>query len=273
MAVKTPYLAAENSAMDRRSRGLHRFLVSSPVLLLIAVGLVGHLKKPHHIGAAGSAEYEKRVLAYRERVAAAQKLLVTLRHSDPDGIEAEAKNWSDDFAAGKLTALPPAAYEDHLANGVRGEVLQTALGLATSVIIRAEHTVQEKPAEAAGAAMLAAETAFGVRNFELESHIKASMVARRSLNLMIQAWPTLPEATREAYRVRLRSMVMPEDETQKLADLEKRQLREYIQRMGQESLNKEFSEAKENATTDREELAARRGTREHGARLAKLLQP
>jgi hypothetical protein len=273
MAVKTPYLAAENSAMDRRSRGLHRFLVSSPVLLLIAVGLVGHLKKPHHEGAAGSADFDRRVLAYRPRVAAVQDLLMSLKHSNPSKIEAEAKNWSDDFAAGKLSALQPAAYEDRLGNSVRGEVLHAGLGLATSVVIHAEATMRQGHTTAAAEeAMVAAETAFGVRGFELESHIQASMTIRRTLNLLRQAWPQLPEAIRETYRARLKAMKMGEDETEKLANLEKQQLREYVQRMGIENLPADFSEAKQNAATDREQLASRRALTEHNSRLSKLIQ-
>ena len=273
MAVKTPYLAAENSAMDRRSRGLHRFLVSSPVLLLIAVGLVGHIKKPHHEGAAGSADYDRRVLAYQPRVVVAEDVMLPQRHADPEKIKEEAQNWAAGFAAGKLTALQPAAYEDHLGSSVRGEVLHAGLGLSSALAIHAEETMRKgRTEDAAEEAILAAETAFGLRGFELESHIQASMTIRRTLVLLTQAWPLLSPTQRDAFRVRLRAMKMGADETLKLANLEKKQRRDYIQHLGKENVAADFAPDRQDETTDREQAASQRGLVEHNARLEKLIQ-
>lgn len=273
MSVKTPYLAAENSALDRRSRGLHRFLVSSPVLLLVAVGLVGHLTKPHHEGAAGTADYDQRVLAYQPRVAAAEALMIPLAQPDLKKIHEEAKKWTDDFASGKLTALQPAAYEDHLRDGPRGEILHDGLELATTLAIHSEESWRQgNAAVAADEAMLAAETAFGLRGFELESHIQASMTIRRTLALLGEVWPKLSTTDREAYRARLRTMKMGADEPKKLADLEKLQLKAYVQRQGRENLPPDMVPERQNESTDREQAAAEHGVEEHNARLEKLLQ-
>src|SRR5690349_2225028 len=108
------YLAADDYAMDRRSRRLHRFLVSSPVVLLIALSAVGHLRKPAYVGAAGSPEYDRQVLAYRDRVVAVAEIVHHKEAEKQRFLPVEAGKWVAGYRSGTLLPLRPAAYEDHL---------------------------------------------------------------------------------------------------------------------------------------------------------------
>lgn len=273
MSVKSPYLAAEHSAMDRRSRGLHRFLVSSPILLLLAVGLVGHLKKAHHVGAAGTAEYDQNVLAYQKRVARAEDILGPFDPGTISQVMEEAGNWAKGYADGTLKTLEPAAFEDHLNDSPRGEALRAGLGLSAELGVNAEEEVAKgQVADAAEKALVSGEAAFGLRNFELQAHIQCTMALRRTLNILTRAWPQLPAATRAAYQVRLRPLIVPEGEPAKMAALEKQQLKDYIKRQGRENIPPEIDIDKEDSTTDRQQMAAERSIADLNGKIAKLLQ-
>jgi len=272
MSVKSPYLAAEHSVMDRRSRGLHRFLVSSPVLLLLAVGLIGHLKKAHHVGAAGTAEYDQNVLAYQGRVAAAEALLS--RTGPPvDAILEEAGRWDAGFTSGQLKPLEPAAFEDHLNDGARGQVLRAGLGLSAELGLRAEAALRDgQPGRAAEEAMTSCESAYGLRGFELQAFVQSTMAVRRGVLVLSRAWPSLTSEEREGFRKRLRPLLAPLDEPEKLANTEKAQLKEYVQRQGREYLPPDVDPTKEDDTTDRQRMASDRSLADMNAKIQKLLQ-
>ena len=100
MTLDTPFLAAESPAA-RRSRALHRFTVASPLVLLMAVGLVGHVRRAPYAAPAGMAEYDRRVLAYGPRVAAVRSLAAQARLPLAQ-VRVEAERWVDAYRAGRL---------------------------------------------------------------------------------------------------------------------------------------------------------------------------
>ena len=179
MMVESPFLAAENSAYERRTRAFYRFVVASPLVLLITLGLVGHLHKPAFTGAKGSAEYDRRVLAFRERVIAATRATSKVTGSEEEAVR-EAKAWVSEFEAGKIGALPPAAYEDHFRDSVRNEVVATALLLSSKVVSGAEREMLAgHPASAARRALLGAQAIAPLGESELIASVETVMAERR----------------------------------------------------------------------------------------------
>lgn len=236
MALKTHYLASEEYAMDRRSRRLHRFLVSSPVALLIAISAVGHLRKPAYHGAAGTVEYDRRVLAYRDRVVAADGLTSRGAHASFAPLRTEAQNWADGFRTGKLAPLQPAAYEDHLREGVRGDVLTSGIRLSAQLSAAARRALhQGRFPEAANASLLATETATGMRRFELEAYVLCLHSARRPLDLLGTAWPNLTVQQRLNLKPRLEALKVDLQEPQALVQLDDRLIEDYLSRQGRQS--------------------------------------
>lgn len=267
MALKTPYLAAENSAMERRSRALHRFLAGSPIALLIAVGLVGHIRKPPYAHPAGSAEYDRQVLAYQPRVAATH----AFRRGDdePSLLEvAEAKVWIEGYASGALKPIGPAVYEDHLRDGVRGEIVRNGLNLASDVALAADRTLAKgKSAEGAQEALLASETAFGLRNFEIQAYLQSLLLVRRGLGLVAQAWPSLPNATKDALRPRIQALRVDSSEVDQLAKIENDQFTDYLRRQKIAS-PRDADPRLDGGASDQEVAAAKRSVNMSNARVA-----
>jgi hypothetical protein len=222
--------------MDRRARGLHRFLVSSPVVLLIAISAVGHLRKPAHIGAAGTADYDRRVLAYRDRVVEAERI------TDPDGpsnlaaLENEAKKWTEGYRSGQLEPLQPVAYEDHLRDGVRGEVFTAGLMLSSKLSANAKTAFENgRYVQAASDSLLATETVLGMREFEFEAYLLCIHSARRSLDTLELTWPHLSAAERLALKPRLEALIVDPKEQETLIDMDERHVNDYFERQGRQN--------------------------------------
>lgn len=229
MVLEPTYLASENSAIERRSRSLHRFLVGSPVALLVAVGLVAHFPKPPHRQPSGSAGYDRQVLAYVGRVAAAQKLRKA-GGSDAE-VYGQSRSWVAGYASGELVAVAPAGYEDHLREGVRGEILRAGLSLASEDAVRAGRSLfAGRAKQAAEGAVLAAETARGLRMFEVQAHLQCLVVVRRSLLVVEAAWPSVPAATKAALRPRIEALAFDPAEVEQLYDTERAQFEDYLRR-------------------------------------------
>ena len=230
MALPSPRLAAVNAVAERRSRALHRFIVASPVLLLIAIGLVGHLRHRPYASPAGTAEYDRRVLAYRERVAAAQALPDD--DSPPFGpYSVEASRWVAGFRSGALTPLTPATYEDHLQTGVRGEVFRSGLTLALGLAVAAERRLDTgHPQDAASGALLCAQTAHGLRGFEIQACLQSLLVQRRAMGVLAGAWPSLAPSARRAMRVSIADLRVDPTEVERMWAAEEARNEDYERR-------------------------------------------
>lgn len=236
MGLMTSYLAAEDSTMDRRARGLHRFLVSSPVVLLIAISAVGHLRKPAHIGAAGTADYDRRVLAYRDRVVEVERMTNPEAPPRVTALESEAQKWTAGYRSGTLEPLQPVAYEDHLRDGVRGEVLTAGLMLSSRLSAGAKTALEKgNYAQAAKDSLLATETVFGMRDFEFEAYLLCIHSARRSLDTLESAWPHLSAPERLALMPRLKELTVDPKEQEELIELDERHISDYFERQGRQN--------------------------------------
>ncbi|RYG26026.1 hypothetical protein EON82_04935 [bacterium] len=248
--------------MDRRSRRLHRFLVSSPVVLLIAISAVGHLRKPAHVGAAGTPEYDRRVLAYRDRVVAVQSLPRSEKASKLASLTAEADKWVDGYRSGTLLPLQPAAYEDHLREGVRGEVLTAGLRLGSQLTYQAGQALEQKSyAKAASTSVLAAETILGLREFELQAYLQCVYSARRSLTGAQGAWPFLSKAERDALRPRIEAMRLTAQEPETLLRLDEHLLNDYINRQGRSNTTSAIDAVALAKADEQQQRAVDKGTR------------
>lgn len=273
MSLKRPFLAAENSAMQRRQRALYRFLAGSPLALLLAVAAVGHFPHPPYPHPAGNADYNARVLAYRDVVAASQELR-RARAPSADGLVRLAHEWVDGYAAGRLSPIESAVFEDHFRDGARGEIVRAALDLATTLSLRASRSQESGQAQtAAEQAVLAAETAFGVRGFDLQSHLQSLLAVRRCLLILELVWPRLDPEAKEALRPRLRRMVVAPGEIDALATREQTQLDEYLrrQKIPASSLGSPELRFIEGPNTE-ERAAAKRGAQFSNARIEAFLR-
>ena len=236
MDPTTQYLAAANSANLRRHRALYRSIVASPFVLMLAVGLVGHIHGKAHFQPAGSRDYDRRVLAYRDRVVAVEAALGSSQTSSSD-LEREAQRWISGFASGDLTSLTPAYYEDHLRDGSRGEVLRAGLALSTALSVRADEALEGgKVVEGARDSLLAAETSHGLRNFEISGFLQCLLTSRRGLSVLASAWPHLPTIERNALRPQLRALTIAPKEIDALQALDRDQRDDYQSRQGSASL-------------------------------------
>ena len=241
MPLDSPYLAAANSAAERRSRALHRTIVAAPMLLLIALGLIGHLRPRAYPHPAGMRDYDARVLAYRDRVVAVAGLMEEDRQPTLDALEREARNWTAGYAAGTLVPIEPAAYEDHLRDGVRGEILRSGLGLASRLLTAAQTAVPQSPSEVARTSLLAAETVQTMRGAEMQALLQSLMVQRRALALLSKAWPSLPEAERARFRPRLARLAIATDEVDRIAAAEAAREADYARRQSLPAFGKKDS--------------------------------
>ena len=272
MALRTPYLAADNAGMERRARALHRFLVASPIALLIAVGLVAHLRKPPFPHPAGSAAYDRNVLAYRDRVAEVARLR-KLPAGAPNA-EAEARKWVAGYRSGELVAVPSAFYEDRLRDGVRGEVVRAGVALSSEVAQRAEQSLRAGDApRAAELALLASETAFGFRRFEFQAYLQSLLGVRRGLGTVIEAWPALPEEKRAALRPRIAALRIDAAEVDGMAEAARDNLRDYLRRQKVRSLEEMNDPRIAMGPEVQEEAAAKRSLKISNARVAALAGP
>ncbi len=271
MALKSTYLAADHSGMERRSRALHRFLVASPIVLLIAVALVAHLRKPPYPHPAGNAAYDRSVLAYQSRVAEVERLRKMNGAATDATVEAEARAWVVGYRSGELAAVPPAVFEDHLREGARGEILRAGVSLSSDLAVRAERALQAGNAtQAAAQGLQASEVAFGVRNFELQAYIQSLLIVRRGLGIAARAWPSLSPAERAALRPRAAALQIDEAEVEQMVELERDQLRDYRRRQKIDSSNEALATQ---GSSEAEAKAAQRSLRISNARVATLLVP
>lgn len=255
--------------MERRSRALHRFLAASPIVLLIAVGLVGHYRKPPYPHPAGGADYNRRVLAYAPRVKAVQDI-------DPSGSPtvtpeevAEARAWAEGFASGELQPLVRAVYEDHLRDGARGEALRAGLGLAADLSFDSERAIEAgKPTAAAvDEALLAAEVGHGLRTFEIQAFIRGLLIVRRGLTVVEKAWPALSPTVKARLRPRIEALRVEEGEVDEMATKERVILQDYLERQQLRTLPSGL----ESGPTGPEVEAARRGAKASNAKVQALL--
>ncbi len=227
MALKTEYLASENAAAERRSRALHRFIVGSPIFLLLAVGLVGHVHPKPYAHPASNGKYDRQVLAYRERVATVEAMMAG-PDASTDALESEAARWVAGYDSGSLVAVPPAVYEDHMRDGVRGQIVRAGLALASALNLRAESSLRSGRFEDAGRdALLAAQTAHGLRGFEVQAFLQSLLASRRGLGLLAEAWPHLPPSERTAMRVRLETLSVDGGEIGALVTKDRQQAEDY----------------------------------------------
>ena len=272
MDPTTQYLASEYSATLRRYRALHRTIVASPFVLMLAVGLVGHIHGKPHFQPEGTRDYDRRVLAYRNRLISAEAMLSMDRPSRFD-VEHEAHQWVLGFASGDLTSLKPAYYEDHLRDGARGEVLRAGLGLSTELALRAEGAIREgRLVGGARDGLLAAETSHGLRDFEISAFLQCLLTARRGLNVLTSTWPSLALAERNALRPRLRLLLVNPEEIEALRRLESDQRDEYQTRQGSASLSTQGVELSLQKNIKRSEASAMaRSVRVNNARLRALI--
>ena len=229
MVLNTPYLASEEPAA-RRSRALRRFTVASPLVLLLSVGLVGHVRKAPSPQPAESVDYDRRVLAYGPRVAAVRSLLAQGAPPEAD-VRREAGRWVAGRRSGALAPLPPAYFEDHLQGGVRGEVFRSGIALSSILAARAARAREEGQVERASAdALLSAQLARGVRDFESQTLLQALLVQRRATTLLIGLWPGRSARRRTADASALRSLLVPRSDVARLRALELRQFEDYQRR-------------------------------------------
>lgn len=272
MALKTTYLADDHSGMERRARALHRFLVASPIALLIAVGLVAHLRKPPYPQPAGNAAYNRQVLAYQNRVARVEELRKMRGAATSALVEAEARVWVAGYRSGELVAVPPAFYEDHMRDGVRGEIVRAGVALSSDLALRAEQSLHAgKALQATEQALLAGETAHGFRNFELQSYLQSLLVVRRSLGIALRAWPSLPKAERTAIRPRVAALRVDAAEVDRLLETSRKQLGDYRRRQKVDS-QKEMNDRRiDEGPEIQEAAAAKRSVGMSNARVAALI--
>ncbi len=269
MALNLPYLAAENSAAERRSRALHRFIVASPILLLLAVGLVGHRRHAPFSGPAANEDFDRRVLAYRDRVVAAEAL--PQDEFPPLGpYLTEARRWNAGLDAGDLTPLIPAAYEDHLRDDVRGEIFRCGIAVASGLTLASERCLKAgQPVEASADALVAARLSNGIRGFELQACLQALLSQRRAIGVVARAWPSLSHSERITMRNSLAALWIDPHEVEGLATREKAQLKDYVRRqrgaIGERDMSVyEFG--------DQAVVAIRRSVRLSNERIAALLK-
>lgn len=267
MALRSTHLAA--NAADRRSRALHRFIVASPILLLVAVGLVGHLRHPPYPSPGGSPDYDRRVLAYRERVLA----VAALPQDDAPPLKPyfeEAQRWLAGFDSGTLTTLSPAVYEDHLRDGPRGEAFRAGMTVASGLAAAAERAVEDKRNdEAATAALAAAQVSNRLRDFELQACLQALLVERRSVGILARIWPSLSSDRREEIRKRLTGLRVDPREVDRLSKIENDQIEDYFRR---QRLTPDQRQLSTYQFADQAEAAIRRSIRMGNARIDALLK-
>ena len=228
MTLRPSYLASGDSGAYRRSRALHRFIVATPVLLLVAVGLVGRLRGRPYSSPVGKPDYDRRVLAYRDRVVAAEALP---EGDDPplDRYADEAGRWMAGFDSGSLTTLTPAVYEDHLRReNARGEVFSAGMAVASGLSLAADQSLDAgRPTQAVPAALLAARLANRLRGFELQACFQCLLLQRRAVGTLARAWPSLSNAGRAALRRPLATLWVDPKEVEGLAAMEEAQFHDY----------------------------------------------
>lgn len=230
MALKSPFLAAESSAA-RRSRAFHRFTAAAPVLLLVAVGTVGHVRRAPYAHPSDLASYDREVLAYAPRVAAVQAMSDGYRLPPFAPLRREAKLWIEGIRLGRLVPLEPAYFEDHLRDSPRGEVLRSGLTVSTFLSLYADRELQNGRAESAmGVALEAAQVAHGLRGFEMQGLLQSLLVQRRATTIMAQAWPSLPVRERTAFRPAIKALFIDARDVARLQSMERDQFEEYRRR-------------------------------------------
>lgn len=272
MDPTTQFLAAENSATLRRYRALYRSIVASPFVLILAIGLVGHIHGKPHFQPTGTRGYDHRVLAYRDRVVAVGAILASPEPSRSD-LEREAHRWVAGLVSGELSDLRPAFYEDHLRDGPRGEVLRAGIELSTTLALRAEEAVHRGDSyRGAYDGALAAETSHGLRNFEVAAFLQCLLTSRRGIGVVASAWSRLSPEQKDALRPRLRALTVAPGEIEALRNLERRQTEEYQVRQGSppvevEGLDRSLIERNKSA----EASSMTRSVRLNNARLQALI--
>lgn len=262
MAFHSPFLA---DAAERRSRALHRLVVTTPVLLLIVLGLIGHTRRKSSPQPSEKAGHDTQILAYRERVIAVAALSAEGPDTPLKSLEQEACRWVQGYRSGLLVAVPPAFYEDHFRDGVRGEILLAGLRLSNDLISAAEIRCPD-PVTSARDGLLAAETAHGLRGSEIQALLQALIVQRRGVELLAHGWRALPPGERRLLRKRIAGLhVDPKEIDRMKRDLEKRR-DDYQRRMGSAQMD-------EDPTTERGYRSAMRSVRSSNVLLAELLNP
>lgn len=229
MALKRSHLAPADPT-ERRSRVLNRLIVGAPLGVLLAIGLVGHLPRRSYPRPASTAGYDRRILAYRERVAAVDALKEGANPS-VESLVAEASRWTAGYASGALAAIPADVYEDHLRDSPRGEIVRSGLDLSARLTTNAEAAIARRRfSEGASEALLGAETAFGMRGFDIQGHLASLLAVRRAIGVMSRAWPSIPSAERDAIRERLRTLTTDPDEIDALLEADARNRADYDRR-------------------------------------------
>lgn len=230
MGLKRNFLADENAAQDRRSRALHRFLVATPLVLLLTVGAVGHVQKPPHADAHSDQAYDQAILAYRDRVTAVNLLARTPARIARRLIGAELLRWREEMRLGHLRPIPPIAYEDHLRDGLRGEIVHTGLDLVDMSFAEVQARAATDPKGAVDEAITAAEVAKGLENFELQAKLLAMIPLRRSLATIEGLWPRLDRDDRRTFAGRIADLKSEAGEVDRLAKVEWANVDDYARR-------------------------------------------
>ena len=209
-------------------------------------------------------DQDREILAYRDRVIAADRLAAQFPDASLEDLIAEALHWVHGYGSGTLVALPPILYEDHLADGVRGEILFSGLGLSSNLITTAECRLKSAPTALAQTGLLAAETAHGLRGFETQALIRVLAAQRRAVEVVATVARAMPAHERRKLRKRVLRLVTDESEVERMMREERRRIDEYRRR--------QRSEETDVSDSPQKSLNARRGLSTSNAVLRKLLK-
>lgn len=177
---------------------VNKLMAVAPFVLLAGIGVQSRTYADDYQPVSSSPEHDQATLAYRDEVIATRHILA--QPTSPDRTRALrrlAARWTEGAKSGRLKTLRPVAYDDTSMEGVRGDItgLTVRLTVELTILGRREHDAGELQT-AAEHYLRALRVAEVTKYFDFQSVTKGAMAQRRTVTLLTQLIPSLPEDER-----------------------------------------------------------------------------